>query len=273
MQLGIWIAMIDPVLCPNNTAGHWADFTWKLFEVLTKPGLVLPVILVLILLPWFVRSLPRKRLISGTGVVLLLLYSFICSPLGIKAGDKLLVGLIPSDSGQPADAIVVLGRGTDLRPQRIQVAAELWQAQRAPLVFASGWGDAEPMVAMLAKQGLPPQAIDGEPCSRTTEENALFTAAQLQPQGVRQILLVTDPPHMLRSYLTFRSLGFEVLPHLSPLPDRLHGSRKAFLLVREYFGLASYGVLGRFMPRESPIAPVTAAAIPASAHAASSGSE
>jgi uncharacterized SAM-binding protein YcdF (DUF218 family) len=270
--------MLSPALCQESSAGQWATFTWQLFERLTKPELVLPAILGLILLPWFVRSLPRKRVISSMGLLLLLLYSSICSPLGIRAGNKLLVSLLPTDSGQPADAIVVLGRGSELRPQRIQVATDLWRTQRAPLVFASGWGDAEEMATLLTQQGLPATAIDGEPCSRTTEENALFTAAQLQPKGVRQILLVTDPPHMLRSYLTFRSLGFEVLPHANPLPPELEGSRKAFLLVREYLGLVSYSMLGRFAPRQAPttaLVPAAAAAsiTPASFHALGSNFE
>ncbi|MBF2079132.1 MAG: hypothetical protein IGR76_11590 [Synechococcales cyanobacterium T60_A2020_003] len=45
-------------------------------------------------------------------------------------------------------------------------------------------------------------------------------------------------------------MGFEVIPHYSPLPRTL-GARTASLLVfREYARLAAYGVLGRFNPRE-----------------------
>lgn len=249
----VWIAVLDPSSCiSSGTAGQWAFFTWLLFDVLTNPALVLPFLFSLILFPWLVRSLRWKRQISGLGIVLLLLYGSICSPNGINLGNQFLVGLLPNDSGKTADAIVVLGRGPDLRQERTQVATDLWQAGRAPLVFATGWGDALPITQLLVQNGLPPQAIDGEPCSRTTEENALFTAAQLQPQGVRQILLVTDPPHMLRSFLTFRSLGFDVIPHPNSLPMELPPRKTAFLLIREYLGLVSYGALGRFSPREVP---------------------
>lgn len=256
-QLGMWLAMIDPVRCEPGTVKHWTGFTWWLFSGLTKPALVLPILVSLILLPWFVRPLRRYR-IRTTGVVLLLLYGLVSTPISLRTGNQILMGFLPKDAGQPVDAIVVLGRGQAMRPERTQVAAELWQAERAPIVFASGWGDAKPIARGLIKRGVPEQAIDGEPCSRTTEQNAQFTAALLQPQGIQQILLVTDPPHMLRSFLTFRSLGFRVIPHPNPLPPELNTRREAFLIVREYLGLVSYGLLGRFFPREAPPAEVIA---------------
>lgn len=249
--------MIDPALCEPGTVKRWTSFTWRLFNGLSKPAFVLPILLSLILLPWFVRPLRRRRM-QATGVVLLLLYGLVGAPAVMQAGNQILTSFLPQDAGQPVDAIVVLGRGKALRPERTQVAADLWQAERAPLVFASGRGDAKPIVQGLVKRGVPKRATDGEPCSRTTEENAQFTAALLRPQGVQQILLVTDPPHMLRSFLTFQSLGFRVIPHPNPLPPELNTRREAFLLVREYLGLVSYGLLGRFFPREAPPAEVIA---------------
>jgi uncharacterized SAM-binding protein YcdF (DUF218 family) len=256
-QLNSWLAMIDPALCEPRTAKHWTAFTWGLFRVLINPAVVLPILFSIILLPWFVRSL-RKWRIRTVGFTLLLLYGLVCSPAGMALGNQVLMSLLPQDTGQPTDAIVVLGRGKPLRPERVQVAAELWQANRAPLVFASGWGDAKPIARSLVQRGVAEQAVDGEPCSRTTEENAQFTAALLQPRGVRQILLVTDPPHMLRSFLTFQSFGFQVVPHPNPLPPEMNTRREAFLIVREYLGLMSYGLLGRFFPREVPPAEIVA---------------
>jgi len=255
-ELSLLGSILDSAICRATTAsGQWALFTWGLFEAMTNSTLVLPLLFMLILLPWFVRAIPHKRQISSVGLILLLLYGFTCSTIGVQLGSRVLVSLLPVDPGLPADAIVVLGRGSDLRQERIEVAADLWKAKRAPIVFASGSGDAQPMGDLLVQLGVAPEAISGEPCSRTTEENARFTAALLKPQAVHKILLITDPPHMLRSWLTFRSFGFEVIPHPNPLPLRLKQSKTAFLLVREYVGLASYGVLGRFAPREAP--PVT----------------
>jgi uncharacterized SAM-binding protein YcdF (DUF218 family) len=262
-QLELWLAMISPALCEPGTVKHWTGFTWWLFSLLTKPSLVLPVLFALILLPRFVRPLRRRRLATAS-IALLLLYGFVSSPIGIGLGNQLLISLLPTDAGQPVDAIVVLGRGVSMRTQRTQVAAELWQEKRAPLVFTSGRGDAKPMARLLTEQGVPKAAIDGEPCSRTTEQNAQFTAAILRPRGIEKILLVTDPPHMLRSFLTFQSLGFQVIPHPNPLPPEINPRREAFLIVREYLGLVSYGLLGRFFPREAPSAEVAQEVLPQS---------
>jgi uncharacterized SAM-binding protein YcdF (DUF218 family) len=203
----------------------------------------------MIVLPWTTKRLPWRRQLSGLGTVLLLIYFTTQLPLTIDFAAKGLVKFLPADSGLVTDAIVVLGRGVPLRNYRVETVAELWQDHRAPLIFASGVGDAPQIIQQLKAAGIPSQALAGEDCSRTTEENARFTAKKLQPQGVKRILLVTDPPHMWRSLLTFRSFGFEVIPHISPLPPNLAANRKARIVVYEYMGLVSYGLQGRFLPQ------------------------
>ena len=151
-----------------------------------------------------------------------------------------------------------MGRGSELRQQRVETATQLWQAQRVPFLFGSGRGDSSEIAQLLQQRSIPSEAIGSESCSRTTEENARFTAELLQPEGVQRIVLVTDPPHMLRSFLTVRSLGFEVIPHLTPLPARFPPQRQAFLLAREYAGLASYGLLTRTVYPSSASCPTAA---------------
>ncbi|MBD2109619.1 ElyC/SanA/YdcF family protein [Nodosilinea sp. FACHB-13] len=243
--------MVDLSACQITAAGDLTRSLWRLLNLLLQPTSILPVLAVMIAAPWIVRPRRWKRRISLAGVLLVLLYSLGLSPLRIQMGGKGLALLIPRDGGQPADAIVVLGRGGDFRPSRVQVAAELWQQQRAPLVFASGRSDAKEIGQMLKATGLPAEAIDGEPCSATTNENALFTAALLQPRGIRRLILVTDPPHMARSLLTFRSLGFEVTPHPSPIPRSLDNRKRQFLVLREWAGLIGYGMMGRYFARET----------------------
>jgi uncharacterized SAM-binding protein YcdF (DUF218 family) len=257
MQFGLLGHLtIDPAWCVEKPSSSWAGLTWGITAWLTKPNQVIPLLTILSILPWVLPRLPWKRFISLTSVILLLIYLLGSSPVMFGIGNRLLAGLTPNDSGQNADAIVILGRGGDLRQERVDVAAQLWQAQRAPLLFASGWGDATQIAEMLVDKGIPQPAVKGEPCSRTTEENALFTAALLQPQGIRRILLVTDAPHMLRSLLTFRSFGFEVIPSPNSLPASLPFKHKMVLLLREYAGLFGYGILGRFSPRDVPASTV-----------------
>ncbi|MEO0854806.1 MAG: YdcF family protein, partial [Cyanobacteria bacterium J06648_11] len=138
------------------------------------------------------------------------------------------------------------------RRSRVELAQQLWESKRAPRIFTSGRGDASAMREGLARRGVPIVALGAEDCSQTTDENARFTAAELQPQGIRSILLVTDGPHMMRSLLTFRSLGFSVSPHPSPSPEVLSPPREALVVLQEYAGLLAYGVRGRYWPGRTP---------------------
>jgi len=245
--------MLDPALCVHQHS-QWLAWKSMVATWLLTPTLVVLPLTALILLPWIIPRLPWKRQLSGLGTALLLMYYIATLPLTTAVAAKGLVTFVPSDPGVTADAIVVLGRGVRLRNSRVDVAAELWKENRAPLIFASGAGDGSQIVELLSVEGIPNQALNEESCSRTTQENALFTATVLKPQGVKQILLVTDPPHMLRSLLTFRSLGFTVIPHLSPLPPDLPQGRKAVMVLYEYVGLVSYGLKGRYFPQSLPIA-------------------
>ncbi|NJN88434.1 MAG: DUF218 domain-containing protein [Leptolyngbyaceae cyanobacterium SL_7_1] len=256
------LGIVDPSLCTDRAVKAWVSFTWGLSDYSEAPAFVIATVLTIAIAPLLFRQFPWRYRISGTGFTLLVLFILLSSRTFIGVSNRLLVSLIPSDRGGSADAIVVLGRGGELRQDRVNVASQLWEDGRAPRIFASGWGDAHAIADELKQRGVPESVIDGEPCSRTTEENALFTAALLQPQGVKRILLVTDAPHMLRSLLTFRSLGFEVVPHPNSLP-KISKRQRGFLIYREYFGLLSYGVLGRFTPREAPKeAPIQTASAP-----------
>jgi uncharacterized SAM-binding protein YcdF (DUF218 family) len=241
--------MFNPDLC-YRPASQWLVLKSMISNWLTTPILVVLPLLILVFLPWMIPKLRWKRFWSGSGVVLLVLYWISTFPLTIAVEKKGLTAFIPPDPGTQTDAIVVLGRGGEFRNSRVEVAAELWQAHRAPLIFASGEGDGSEIVEQLKAKGIPDNTLDEEHCSQTTKENAMFTASILQPRGVKQILLVTDPPHMLRSLLTFQHSGFEVIPHTSPIPPHLTPTKTAMLMFYEYMGLVSYGLKGEFSPSQ-----------------------
>jgi len=88
--------------------------------------------------------------------------------------------------------------------------------------------------------------------SRDTAENAAYTAAILQPLGIRRVLLVTHAFHMRRAQATFERAGFTVTPapnsflagpgrftwlKLVPTAEAIASSRTA---LRELMGLAWY---------------------------------
>lgn len=187
----------------------------------------------------------RLLIISG------LIYFIFKSPLSKSILSWGLVASLPTDSGAPVDAIVVLGRGSSgfLMESRIDVAVQLWKAGRAPFIFASGRPEARAMMEALREEGVPLDNIRGEECSNTTEENALFTSSILLPENAQNILLITDLPHMLRSFLTFRSLGFKVIPYPTPFSQNDNSQFPGKVISKEYRGILGYAALGRFLPR------------------------
>lgn len=236
--------MLKPPACAtNDVTEEWTEFTWRLLSFLTNPAVAIALVVaigVVIVINWKHKRI--RRWIAGLSLSLIAL--LISLPI---IGSRGLPSFVPGDSGQPADAIVVFGRGVDLRESRQAVALELLEAGRAPLIFVSGKSDAPAIVeALEAEAGLDKRQLDGEACSRTTTENGKYTAQVLMAQGVKRVILVTDPPHMLRSSLILRSVGFEVDHCFSPFPPSFGRYRKQIFAAREAISFATYGLSGRF---------------------------
>lgn len=239
--------MLKPPDCvTNDGTEEWVEFTARLMKLLTNPAVAIFFVVavgVVAVLSW--QRQPIRRWVMGLslGAIALLM----ALPL---MGAYALPAFVPADTGEPADAIVVLGRGRLLRAGRQQKVVELLEAGRAPFIFISGKGDAPYIArALETEYGLPPAVLDGEACSRTTAENGQYTAQVLMPQDVKRILLVTDPLQMLRASLILRSLGFEVDHHPSPLPAKVSRYRRQVLAAREAVGFTTYWLSGRFRPK------------------------
>ncbi|MGH8662588.1 MAG: YdcF family protein [Burkholderiales bacterium] len=148
--------------------------------------------------------------------------------------DQLLWLLEPAPRDPAADtsgqAIVVLGGGTYFSaPEygvdtvkapvlaRLRYAAHLHRALGKPLLASGGAPEGNPVPeAQLMRHVLqqdfrvPVQWI--EEGSRNTFENALMSAAVLNPVGVQRIYLVTHAWHMRRARVAFEHAGFTVIP-------------------------------------------------------------
>ena len=250
--------MFDPSLCQQVSSTRlWTTVSRTLLFVLSRPLLAIALLVIFVLLPLTlskrIRKPKWKKRAFGLGMVALIGYGLVTTPPLANLAGYFLTRNLPADSGEPADAIVMLGRSYAQNEIRAQAAADLWRAKRAPIIFPSGRNDALVMAKLLGEQ-LPPieaGAIAGEPCSLTTEQNAQFTAAILWPQGVRRIILVTDLPHLRRSQLTFESFGFTVLPHAVPFKSNNPAMRN-FLEIRESLGLLTYGLQGRYKNEDIP---------------------
>ncbi len=126
-------------------------------------------------------------------------------------------------------AIVVLGGGTyrgdteyggdtvgDSLLARLRYAAWLAARTELPVIPTGGSEAGKIEEAVLARAVLQQEFGAKVPLiekrSRTTWQNAHFTAELIQPQGMHRILLVTHSWHMPRAVTVFRRAGFEVLP-------------------------------------------------------------
>lgn len=154
---------------------------------------------------------------------------------------------------EPLDAIVVLGAA--LRPsgalsrileERIAAAAALYHAGGAPLVIASGGttngaprAEAEAIAEGLREAGVPD--VIAETRSRTTAENARYTAALLAARGAQTVWLVTQPFHGRRAAHLFRRAGLTArVWHIADSLQYRNRRRAVRWLVREY---AAWGKL------------------------------
>ena len=118
------------------------------------------------------------------------------------------------DSGQMhADAIVLLGGGSGDRPTR---AAELFRAGVAPKIIVSGAGDTPGNRLLLMNRGVPSAAIELEPNSKTTKENAEFSIPLLRAAGAKQVVLVTSWYHSRRALHCFRHYASDIQFYSSP---------------------------------------------------------
>ena len=162
----------------------------------------------------------------------------------------------------PADAVVVLGGtfGPDgwldaASLHRLVEGMRLYRQGLAPLLVLSGGtppvGPSEPEIrAQLARElGIPPAAILTVIGANTTHEEGVKVDAALRPRGVRSILLVSGPLHLVRARAVFERQGFVVHPAPAkeiPLGARGPGSRIAVarLLAQEVLGWLYYHLQG-----------------------------
>ncbi|MGC1216263.1 MAG: YdcF family protein, partial [Phormidesmis sp.] len=230
------LATLESALCQGQKPAFqlWLSIRAYVAYLFAHPEIALIGMMVLIGLLWaiahrYLSGRLRKRYLRLWGLGLLLSGLVLVSPLPPALGSWLLVSFIPPDSGEIAQVIVMLGRGSTENVIRAQAGADLWRSHRAPLIFSSGQMDAQEMARLLQqKEQVPKAVIVQERCSSTTEENAKFTAAILRSRGLQKIILVTDPLHMLRSLLTFKSFGFEIIAHPVPLAEDIRPNYSQF---------------------------------------------
>jgi len=131
------------------------------------------------------------------------------------------------DTAQHASAIVVLGaaqyvgRPSPVLRARLDHAIELWRGGFAPkIIFTGGFGDRDTTSEAAVGQryaiehGVPPSAIMIENAGRSTSESLQQVATLMEAEPTREVILVSDPFHMLRLSILARRFG--LTPYTSP---------------------------------------------------------
>jgi uncharacterized SAM-binding protein YcdF (DUF218 family) len=168
--------------------------------------------------------MPRQRRIDWWRL------GWLFGALMVIAWGASLVGVLVwarRDTAEPSSAIVVLGAAQYLgRPSpvlraRVDHAIDLWRRGLAPrIIFTGGFGEhdttSEAAVAerYAIDHGVPAKAILIENTGRSTIESLRRVAKLMDGEPTREVILVSDPFHMLR--LTVLALRFGLEPHTSP---------------------------------------------------------
>lgn len=233
--------------------------------------------MLLIFFGLLIHNRKAGRWIVGTGLLLLWLCTIplISNPL-IRSLEHIPALSDEQIKSTNAQAIIVLGSGRNRdAPEyhgdtishagltRLRYAAKLHRMTGLPII-PSGGDPAEqgPAEATIAKKILeeafkiPIQHIEAE--SRTTWENAKFSARLLQQLGIKRILLVTHASHMPRALYSFQQAGIEVIAaptHFQPPPqDRVpllkflphaYASGDTYTALHEYLGIIWYWLKAR----------------------------
>lgn len=131
------------------------------------------------------------------------------------------------DQARPVDSIVVLGAAQyDGRPSpvlraRLDHGIDLFNRKMGKILVLTGGqasgdttSEAEVGRGYARKRGVPDEAILLENKGRTTRESMLAVADTLGKRGIRTVILVSDPFHMLR--LSILGSRFGLQPYTSP---------------------------------------------------------
>ena len=165
------------------------------------------------------RPLPVRIVLALFGLLVL---AWVASFAAVLSWER-------RDQSRPVGAIVVLGaaqyvgRPSPVLRARLDHAIALWNRGYAHTMIVTGGtgtGDTTSEAAVsqryVVQHGVPKSAVLLETEGRTTSQSMDGVAALMASRGRKDILLVSDPFHMLRLTILARRHGLE--PYTSPTP-------------------------------------------------------
>lgn len=168
------------------------------------------------------RGLVRRVLLAAAAVVTLVLAVLLVTAVRIGAFGT-------AGETRPADAAIVLGAAvvgdepTPVFAARIDHAIDLYRDGLVDTIIFTGarspedeLSEAEAARRYALARGVPADAILIEEASRITSENIANAAQIMRQHDLASALVVSDPPHMLRSVRMARDAGIDAAS--SPTP-------------------------------------------------------
>lgn len=155
-----------------------------------------------------------------------------------------------------ADAAIVLGAavwGNEVSPvfrERINHAIDLYRSGKVrKIILTGGQGNSDELTEAATarryaiKNGVPEDDILIEESSHTTYENVVNAKQLVDANGLKKVLIVSDPLHMKRAVAMASDIGLEAYP--SPTPTTRYQGWRAQLgsLIHETYYYLGY--LGR----------------------------
>lgn len=201
-------------------------------QMLLPPG----ILFVLLLVAWWLRRrwprLAGACFVAGLGGLWLMSLPVVMQQAASRLeSEPALPVQAWSTLAQRADAIVILGAGrergdpawdgidqaTGIALERVRYAARLAKASGLPVLTSGGLHYGSPpseawIMAQSLRDDFGTSARWMEERSRTTWENAEFSAQLLAEHGIKRVVVVTQAWHMQRSRWSFEQHGLQVVP-------------------------------------------------------------
>ena len=190
------------------------------------PGIQLVMLLIAVLIWFRYRHLSFVLVLMATVSLWLLSTGPVAHALmkNLEQRTATLPETPPSDAG----AIVVLGAGVlgntpeyDMEPQpgallaqRLRYTVKLAKETGLPVLVSGGTfrgiNEARVMADYLRDHGIKTRWLEDK--SRTTRDNALYTAELLKKEGIHKVLVVTHAWHMPRALIAFKQVALDAIP-------------------------------------------------------------
>jgi uncharacterized SAM-binding protein YcdF (DUF218 family) len=180
-------------------------------------------------------------------LVILFVITGLAGMLLVSVLAVIIIRYGQTDRTRESDVIIVLGAGNIGTARRAEHAAALYRQGFAPYVLCTGirsagdstYSEAEWCARVAQQHGVPAPALVLEEHSRSTEENAIESAAVMRAHGWSSAIIVSDDFHLFRANWLFERQGVRVYPSPAQITSNagIGDREKAIAVLREVAAL------------------------------------